>query len=176
MSSVFRRMLTLTRRLSVASQRILGIDPGIGRTGYGIIESSGNKSTMISCGLIETDKQASQAKRLVELATALRAICADNAIGTAVVERLFFAQNVTTAMAVSEARGVIIQTLQESGIPVAEYTGLQVKQSVTGNGRASKQQIGIMVTRLLGLSSTPKPDDVTDALAVALCHAGWRKA
>lgn len=160
----------------MASTRILGIDPGIGRTGYGIIESSGNTATMLTCGLIETDKQADQAERLVELAEALRKVCADTAIDTAVVERLFFAQNVTTAMAVSEARGVIIQTLRETGIPVAEYTGLQVKQSVTGNGRASKQQIGIMVTRLLGLSTTPKPDDVTDALAVALCHAGWRKA
>lgn len=155
--------------------KILGIDPGTARTGYGLIEGSGTSWKMVDCGLLETTPDESPAARLDRLGTLLRNLLAEATPDAVAVEKLFFAKNVTTGMAVAEARGVIMVTLQQSGLEPAEYTGLQVKQSVTGYGQAPKQQVATMVCRLLGLAKAPKPDDVTDALAIALCHAGWAK-
>jgi crossover junction endodeoxyribonuclease RuvC len=155
----------------VASPRIIGFDPGTARTGYGVIESDGPSLRMVSAGLIETPAGLEPAERLKQLAAEVAKVLADHRPQTAAVERLFFSTNVKTAMSVAEARGVILAECARAGLPVGEYTPPQVKQSVSASGGADKGQVARMVTRLLNLKETPKPDDVTDALAVAICHS-----
>jgi crossover junction endodeoxyribonuclease RuvC len=155
-------------------RRIVAFDPGTARTGYGIIETEGNRLTAVGHGLIETPAGESAAHRLDLLATKVERVLAEAGAAEAAVERLFFATNTTTAMAVAEARGVIMLACARAKLPTSEYTPLQVKQSVAAYGQAGKQQVAAMVVRLLNLKETPKPDDVTDALAVAICHSGNR--
>jgi len=150
---------------------ILGIDPGIGIVGYGIIEYRGNKFHVIHYGAITTAASLSLAERLKEIyeqVTELIHIYKPDAIA---VEELFFNTNVKTAINVGHGRGVVILAAANAGLEVNEYTPLQVKQAVVGYGRADKQQVQQMVRVILGLSAIPKPDDVADALAVAICHA-----
>ena len=155
--------------------RIIGFDPGTARTGYGIIDCAGNALTVVSHGLIETPAGESAAHRLDLLATEVERVLAEADAAEAAIERLFFTTNTTTAMAVAEARGVIMLGCARAKLPVHDYTPLQVKQSVAAYGQAGKQQVAAMVVRLLSLKETPKPDDVTDALAVAICHSGNRR-
>ena len=151
--------------------KILGIDPGSGIIGFGCIELGKKTPKLIDAGVIRTTIGDQPASRLVELFDAMTELLKDCKPDVASVEKLFFAQNVTTAMNVSQARGVILLALEQAHIPIAEYTPLQIKMAMTGYGRATKVQMQEMVRIQLGLTEVPKPDDCADALAAALTHA-----
>ena len=153
------------------SKKILGIDPGTGRLGFGVIEINGSKISMLDAGVITTPANTEQPDRLETIYDELKTIINELKPEIMVVEKLFFAQNVTTAMALAQARGVVMLVGKQSKLEIHEYTPLQIKMGLTGYGRASKQQIQEMVRVLLGLQQIPKPDDAADALAVALVHA-----
>lgn len=153
---------------------ILGIDPGTATTGFGVIRAEGHARELIDCGVISTPKDLPHNQRLLMLYTDLSELVAHHRPDRAGVEKLFFASNVTTAMSVGEARGVILLTLEQARVPLAEFTPLQVKQATTGYGQAKKPQIQQMVMRLLKLTTIPKPDDVADALAIALATAATK--
>ncbi|WGS65974.1 crossover junction endodeoxyribonuclease RuvC [Marinitoga aeolica] len=155
--------------------RILGIDPGYGRIGYGVIEKTGNNFKLIDFGVIETDKKADLNARLLEIFDKLNNLIKDYNPDEAAVESLFFFKNVKTAIQVGEARGVILLALQKASIPIFEYTPYQVKQAITGYGRAEKGQIQRMLKVVFNLKKTPTPDDAADALAIAFCHGNFQK-
>jgi crossover junction endodeoxyribonuclease RuvC len=151
--------------------RILGLDPGIGRTGWGIVDVQSAKLQVQNFGCIETAKDLAVEKRLQELYEKISAILQEEKPEAFAIEELFFNTNTTTAMIVGQARGVVLLAAAQQRIPTAVYTPLQVKLAVTGYGRAEKKQVGQMVKALLGLSTIPKPDDTADALAIAITHA-----
>ncbi|MFD0962349.1 crossover junction endodeoxyribonuclease RuvC [Paenibacillus chungangensis] len=151
--------------------RVLGIDPGIAIAGFGFIDKQGHKLTPVQYGAIQTEAHTPQEERLLQIYESAGALIDRYKPDSVAVEKLFFNRNVTTAFAVGQARGVIILAAAQRGLPVAEYTPLQVKQSVVGYGKAEKRQVQEMVKMFLKLSAVPKPDDVADALAVAICHA-----
>lgn len=151
--------------------RILGIDPGTGIVGFGVIETNGRKHSLVDAGVIRTPANQDLELRLKSIYEGLQEIIAENKPEIMVVEKLFFAKNVTTAMSVSHARGVIMLSGVQAGVKIVEYTPLQIKQALTGYGRAEKHQIQEMVRVALGLKDIPKPDDCADALAAALTHA-----
>jgi crossover junction endodeoxyribonuclease RuvC len=155
--------------------RILGIDPGTGILGFGVIEVDGNKSILVDAGVIRTPVKEDDAVRLQTIFEELTDIIAQTKPAEMAVEKLFFAQNVTTAMTVAQARGVVLLAGQQAGLKISEYTPLQIKQALTGYGRAEKKQVQEMVRVLLGLKEIPKPDDCADALATALMHASSLK-
>ena len=148
---------------------IFGIDPGIATTGYGIIEENRGEMSSLAHGCISI-KPGEQSKRLAILHQELQDLLRTFQPSCLAVEQLYFSKNTTTALTVSEARGVILLTAALFSIPVFEYTPKQVKLAVTGSGSANKQQMQNMVARILHLPSIPKPDDVADGLAIALCH------
>jgi len=149
--------------------RILGLDPGTARMGWGIIEGE-EDAHIVTYGTLTTPAGRPLAGRLHTLLQRLREIIRQHQPDAAALEELFFARNVRTAFAVGQARGVALVALAEAGLPVYEYSPLEVKQAVTGYGRAEKAQVQAMVRALLGLKEIPRPDDAADALAVALCH------
>lgn len=149
--------------------KILGIDPGSGTIGFGLIERA-HSPKMLDGGIIQTTIGDAAADRLVELYESLIELVEEFKPDVAAVEKLFFAQNVTTAMAVSQARGVILLALAKNNVPIFEYTPLQIKMAMTGYGRATKAQMQEMVRVQLKLKKKPSPDDAADALAVALTH------
>jgi crossover junction endodeoxyribonuclease RuvC len=151
--------------------RILGIDPGTGILGFGVIDINGPKTRMVDAGVIRTPVHQPLPERLVTIYDELGAIADLHKPHAMSVEKLFFARNVTTAISVSHARGVVLLIGQQRGMPIFEYTPLQIKQAVTGYGKADKKQIQEMVRIMLGLKEVPKPDDCADALAAALTHA-----
>ncbi len=151
--------------------KILGIDPGIGRTGWGIIGVESSKLKVQSYGCIETSLKLSVEKRLEAIYQEIRRVMEEYEPDALAIEELFFNTNSKTAMVVGQARGVMLLAASQSNIPVSVYTPLQVKIAVTGYGRAEKSQVGMMIKTLLKLTSIPKPDDTSDALAVALTHA-----
>jgi len=151
--------------------RILGVDPGIATTGFGVIEKCGNRLQVIDFGTIITKPNQDLAERLLILGSQLDDIIKKFEPQTAAVERLFFNVNVKTALTVGQARGVILYSLAKNQLQVADYTPLQVKCAVSGYGRADKKQVQKMVQKLLNLSELPKQDDAADALAIAVCHA-----
>jgi crossover junction endodeoxyribonuclease RuvC len=151
--------------------RILGIDPGTGILGFGVIEQEKGRSKMIDAGVIRTPVHQPLAERLVTIYNELAQLMDMYELHAMSVEKLFFARNVTTAISVSHARGVVLLLGQQRQIPTFEYTPLQIKQAITGYGKADKKQIQEMVRILLGLTEVPKPDDCADALAAALTHA-----
>lgn len=152
--------------------RILGIDPGTGILGFGVIEANGRgKSELVDAGVIRTPVKEDDAIRLLTIYEELMEIIASAKPSVMSVEKLFFAQNVTTAMTVSQARGVVLLAGKISGLNIFEYTPLQIKQALTGYGRADKRQIQEMVRVMLGLRDIPKPDDCADALAAAITHS-----
>jgi crossover junction endodeoxyribonuclease RuvC len=155
--------------------KILGIDPGSGTIGFGFIAKD-KQLRFVDAGVIKTTVGAETANRLVELHVSLQELLDEITPDVAAVEKLFFAQNVTTAMNVSQARGVILLALAERSIPIFEYTPLQIKMAMTGYGRATKAQIQEMVRVQLRLNKKPSPDDAADALAVALTHSANRTA
>ncbi|MEW5762286.1 MAG: crossover junction endodeoxyribonuclease RuvC [Bacillota bacterium] len=148
---------------------VLGLDPGVALTGYGLVEC-GRSLRAVAYNFIMTPAELEQAERLKLLYEELSFILAHYQPQQVAVEELFFNRNVRTAMAVGQARGVALLAAAQSGAKVFEYTPAQVKKAVTGSGRAQKGQVQFMVRALLGLASVPQPDDVTDALAVAICH------
>ena len=151
--------------------RILGIDPGLAIVGWGVVERiNGMTFAPVAYGSINTPAKTDVGYRLSLIYKNLRKIIEKYQPDEMAVEELFFNTNQTTGIAVAEARGVILLAAQEYGIPVAEYTPLQVKQAVVGYGKAEKRQVIDMVTRLLRLPAPPKPDDTADAIAIALCH------
>jgi crossover junction endodeoxyribonuclease RuvC len=151
--------------------KILGIDPGTGIVGFGVIESDSRNHEMLDAGVIRTYKNQPSEQRLKLIFESINEIIETNKPDLMVVERLFFARNVTTAMSVSQARGVILLAAALRVLPTYEYTPLQIKQALTGYGRAEKSQIQEMVKVLLKLKAVPKPDDCADALAAALTYA-----
>ncbi len=153
------------------ARTVLGIDPGFGRVGWGVIRQDGNRLTAIEYGVIETPAGTPFAKRLQLIFTKLQDLCQVHQPELSGVERLFFSRNTTTAMQVSEARGVILLALAQAGIPVHECTPQAVKQALSSYGRADKNQVQRMVKIVLHLQSIPKPDDIADALAIAVTAA-----
>lgn len=151
--------------------RILGIDPGIGRTGWGIVRVENGELRVESYGCIETFKEQAIGERLTILHNELSLLMEKHAPDAFAIEDLFFNTNAKTALVVGQARGVVLLTAAQKQLPIAVYTPLQVKIGVTGYGRADKKQVAQMVKSILKLSSMPKLDDTTDALAIALTHA-----
>lgn len=151
--------------------RIIGIDPGTGILGFGIIDVDKEKMKLVDAGVITTPPRTPLNERLSEIFDGLNQIIGETKPDVMSIEKLYFAQNTTTAMSVSHARGVAILAGQKNNLKIAEYTPLQIKQSVTGYGKADKKQVQEMVRIRLGLNKTPKPDDMADALAAAITHS-----
>lgn len=151
--------------------RILGIDPGIAIVGFGLIESNRGSVRMLQYGAVTTEAGLPLATRLVQIKNDMTALIAQLKPDEIAVEELFFSKNITTGIAVAHGRGVILCTAERLGVPIFEYTPMQVKQAVAGYGLADKKQVMDMTKRLLKLKAVPKPDDAADALAIAICHA-----
>jgi crossover junction endodeoxyribonuclease RuvC len=151
---------------------VLGVDPGTAITGYGLVRDTeqGDQLQTVAYGAITTPADWPMPERLQKIYHDLTALIREHSPTEAAVEQLFFSRNVKTALAVGQARGVALLALAEGGLPVHEYTPLQVKQSVVGYGRAEKAQVQELVRLLLGLEAIPQPDDAADALAIAICH------
>lgn len=150
--------------------RILGIDPGYAILGYGIIEMRGNRFKVIDYGAVTTEAGMEMPDRLKVLYNSLMELIGRFEPEVASVEELFFNTNAKTAILVGQARGVALLACSNSGLEIAEYTPLQIKQALVGNGRAEKKQVQFMVKTILNLKEAPKPDDTADALAAAICH------
>jgi crossover junction endodeoxyribonuclease RuvC len=151
--------------------RVMGIDPGIAIVGFGVIDKQGSRLVPVQYGCIKTEAHTDGALRLKMVYDSMIQLLDTYKPDEIAIEKLFFNRNVTTAMTVSEARGVLILAAVQKGLPIGEYTPLQVKQAVVGYGKAEKHQVQEMVKIFLHLSVVPKPDDVADALAIAICHA-----
>ncbi len=150
--------------------RILGIDPGLAIVGWGVIESTYGKTLPVAYGAIRTPAHTAVPTRLSQIFEDMNTILKKYKPEAMAVEELFFTNNITTGIPVAEARGVILLSASLHGVPVYEYTPMQVKQAVVGYGLAEKRQVIAMVTSLLGLPKPPSPDDTADAIAIALCH------
>ena len=150
--------------------RIIGIDPGTGILGFGVIEINNRKISMVTAGVITTPAHTPLDVRLEEIFDGLTQIIAETNPDMMSIEKLFFARNVTTAMSVSHARGVAMLSGRKARLPIHEYTPMQIKQTVTGYGKADKKQVQEMVRMQLNLKEIPKPDDAADALATAITH------
>ena len=151
--------------------RILGIDPGYGITGFGLIEGERGQFRLLRCGAITTPAGADFSARLEMIYEDMRQlldVCKPDCVA---IEELFFGQNVTTGIGVAQSRGVILLAIRQAGLQVYPYKPMQVKQSVVGYGNATKHQVQDMTRRILRLEKMPKPDDAADAIAIALCHA-----
>ncbi len=151
--------------------RIIGIDPGYAIIGYGIVDYNANHFTVVDYGAVTTKAHTPFEQRLSDIYIGLNQLISTYKPDAMSIEKLFFNTNTTTAIDVAQARGVIVLTAAQAGVKIAQYTPLQVKQSVVGYGRAEKKQVQEMTKLMLGLKSVPKPDDTADALALAICHA-----
>lgn len=154
--------------------RILGIDPGYAIVGYGVVECHSGRFAPVGFGAITTPSEAEMPKRLEIIYEDINTVLDKYRPQALAMEQLFFTNNVTTGIGVAQARGVILLAAQQHGVPVCEYTPMQVKQSVVGYGRAEKAQVMEMTRAILLLKSVPRPDDTADALAVAICHGHTR--
>jgi crossover junction endodeoxyribonuclease RuvC len=150
---------------------VIGIDPGLANTGYGVVALSGGRLVALDGGVIEAPAQAPQERRLADIHHAVDALLLEHEPDAVALEELYFGQNVRTAFAVGHARGVVMLAAGQHGVPCAGYTPQKVKSAVCGNGRADKDQVARMVKSLLRLAEEPRPDHAADALAVAVCHA-----
>jgi crossover junction endodeoxyribonuclease RuvC len=151
--------------------RVLGIDCGTERTGYGVVDSDGRAHRTVDFGVIRTSARDPLERRLAEIAAALRDVISRNAPSAAAVEEVFFSMNVKTALKLAHVRGVALLVIAEAGLPLGEYSPMAIKTSVVGYGRAEKHQVQLMVGSLLGLKEPIESEDASDALAVAICHA-----
>jgi len=149
---------------------VLGIDPGLATTGYGLVAGDGQALEAVAYGVLRTPAHTPIAERLVLLHDELTTLLDHYRPNVVAMEELFFSTNARTAMTVGEARGVLLLTAAQAGLTICEYTPLQVKQAVTGYGQADKRQVQTMVRLLLDLPELPRPDDAADALAVSICH------
>jgi crossover junction endodeoxyribonuclease RuvC len=155
--------------------RVLGLDPGTATTGWAVLEDQAGKIMPIAYGHIATPKTKSEEQRLKEISCDLDCLLEKYAPSEAAVEKLFFFKNQKTIISVGQSRGALLLTLEKKNVKVFGYTPLQVKQAITGYGKADKHQIQLMAKNILGLKSIPKPDDVADAIAIAICHLNSRK-
>lgn len=162
--------------VTLISMKILGIDPGTGRLGWAVIEKISGQEKLLAAGCIETAAHTALSIRLAKIFTDLNQIIKIHQPDTAALEELFFSKNITTAISVAHARGVAMLSLALAGIPHASYTPNQVKQAVTGSGRADKKQVQKMIGLILRQKETIKPDDAADAAAVALTHSALQKS
>ncbi len=151
--------------------RILGIDPGYGITGFGLVQAERNQFQLIRCGAITTPPNTDFSWRLGVIYNDMVQLLELTKPDAVAIEELFFGHNVTTGINVAQSRGVILLAVQQAGVPIFEYKPMQVKQAVVGYGNASKHQVMDMTKRILHLDAVPKPDDAADAVAIALCHA-----
>ena len=151
--------------------RILGIDPGYGITGFGLIEADRGRSRLLQCGAITTPAGMDFSARLEIIYNDMTELLKVAQPDQVAIEELFFGQNVTTGIGVAQSRGVILLAIRQAGLEVSQYKPMQVKQAVVGYGNATKHQVMDMTKRILGLPQMPKPDDAADAIAIALCHA-----
>ena len=151
--------------------RILGIDPGLATMGWGVLDTENGRNRLVQCGAVITPPDMPIQQRLHQIFLGVRGLIAEYQPQEAVFEELFFAKNITTAMNVSAARGVALCACADSGLTMYEYTPMQIKQAVTGNGGAKKQDVQLMVKILLNLPAIIRPDDAADAVAAALTHA-----
>lgn len=151
--------------------RILGIDPGYGITGFGLIEAQRGQYRMLNCGAITTPPNTDFSWRLEVIYNDMTELLRVSQPEAVAIEELFFGHNVTTGIGVAQSRGVILLAIQQAHVPVFQYKPMQVKQAVVGYGNATKHQVQDMTKRLLNLPAIPKPDDAADAVAIALCHA-----
>jgi len=151
--------------------RILGIDPGYGITGFGLVQAERNQFQLIRCGAITTPPNTDFSWRLSVIYNDMVQLLELMKPDAVAIEELFFGHNVTTGINVAQSRGVILLAVQQAGVPIFEYKPMQVKQAVVGYGNASKHQVMDMTKRILHLDAVPKPDDAADAVAIALCHA-----
>lgn len=149
---------------------VLGIDPGTAITGWGVVSKDADDPHLVDYGTIDTSKNSPLPQRLLTIHHELGEIISQHRPDAVAVEKLFFSKNVRTALSVGQARGVVLLAVAEGGAPLYEYTPLEVKQSVVGYGRATKDQVQQLVKMLLGLDFVPQPDDAADAIAVAICH------
>jgi crossover junction endodeoxyribonuclease RuvC len=155
--------------------KVLGIDPGTATVGWAIIEEKKGILHSVAFGHIATNKENSEENRLFEISTDISAIIQKHKPQEASIEQIFFFKNQKTIIQVGQSRGAILLTLEQKNVKVSSYTPLQVKQSVTGYGKAEKKQVQLMVKNILKLKAIPKPDDTADALALAICHINSRK-
>lgn len=151
--------------------RTLGIDPGIATVGFGVVDSENNRQALVRCGVITTPAGTSLSSRLDLIFKDVGELIRTFSPDAMAVEELFFNTNITTGISVAQGRGVILLAGFQAGVPVFEYTPLQVKQAVVGYGRAEKNQVIDMVRRILNMKEAPRPDDAADAVAIAICHA-----
>ena len=151
--------------------RILGIDPGYGITGFGLVDAQRGQFQLLRCGAITTPAGMDFSARLEIIYEDMRQLLEVAKPDVVAIEELFFGQNVTTGIGVAQSRGVILLAIRQAGLPVYQYKPMQVKQAVVGYGNATKHQVQDMTKRLLHLQAMPKPDDAADAIAIALCHA-----
>ena len=151
--------------------KILGIDPGYGITGFGLLEAQRGQCRLLRCGAITTPPNTNFYWRLGVIYNDMVQLLLAEKPEAVAIEELFFGHNVTTGINVAQARGVILLAVQQAGVPIYEYKPMQVKQAVVGYGNASKHQVMDMTKRILHLATVPKPDDAADAVAIALCHA-----
>ena len=150
---------------------ILGIDPGVATIGFGVLRAERGKNTLLQYGVITTPAGIPLSQRLAQISKDMEQLIHQFKPDEMAVEELFFSKNITTGIAVAHGRGVILLAAEKLGVPVFEYTPMQVKQAVVGYGAAQKRQVMLMTQRLLGMKEVPKPDDAADALAIAICHS-----
>ncbi len=150
--------------------RILGIDPGVATIGFGLIEAARGSQHLLQYGVITTPAGLPLSNRLYQISQDMSQLLAQFKPDEAAIEELFFSKNITTGIAVAHGRGVILLEIEKAGVPVYEYTPMQVKQAVAGYGGADKKQVMLMTQRLLKMKIVPRPDDAADALAIAICH------
>ena len=150
---------------------ILGIDPGVATIGFGVLRAERGNNTLLQYGVITTPAGIPLSQRLVQISEDMEQLIHQFKPDEMAVEELFFSKNITTGIAVAHGRGVILLAAEKLGVPVFEYTPMQVKQAVVGYGSAQKRQVMLMTQRLLGMKDVPKPDDAADALAIASCHS-----
>ena len=155
--------------------RILGLDPGTASTGYGIIDSNDGRLSVVTFGVIKTPAGESASTRLQTIYDELNSLIARYQPDSAGVEELFFGRNITTAISVGQARGVLLLALANANIPIGEYSPPKIKDTVTGYGKANKAQVQLMIRNLLDLEETPRPDDAADGLAVAITHYQYQR-
>ena len=150
---------------------ILGIDPGVATIGFGVLRAERGKNTLLQYGVITTPAGIPLSQRLVQISEDMEQLIRQFKPDEMAVEELFFSKNITTGIAVAHGRGVILLAAEKLGVPVFEYTPMQVKQAVVGYGAAQKRQVMLMTQRLLKMTQVPRPDDAADALAIAICHS-----
>ena len=150
---------------------ILGIDPGVATIGFGLIRAERGRNTLLQYGVITTPPGIPLSERLLQISNDMEQLLETFKPDEMAVEELFFTKNITTGIAVAHGRGVILLAAEKMGIPVFEYTPMQVKQGVVGYGKAEKKQVMLMTQRLLNMKDIPRPDDAADALAIAICHS-----